>query len=330
MSNRIYGRITDSARADMPLGGLRVQVWDRDLIGGDDFMGETISDADGRYEIRSQPGTWEEADGILELGRPDIYITVDNRNKDGKWVRLGESDEHKNHDLSQDLRIDLQLALGEPISVRTAFFPDQHGFHFRNIFVVEPDLLGIDLGSWEMGFCGGMCAGALHRFRIGAAVPDDELAPPDGNPLHEELKVRQVKAMSLKMLPQMFEWQSAPEVSTSRKKTSIGHHTVGGWPALKALLDEGKPTILVLIRASGLLGNPTVNHQVLATGYDLDPATLDLVVHTYDPNEPDTTQTLSLNLGLPDGRLDLVDSASNKTRGFFVNPVGEEAVEYTG
>jgi hypothetical protein len=84
--------------------------------------------------------------------------------------------------------------------------------------------------------------------------------------------------------------------------------------------------ILVLIRASGYLGNPTVNHQVLAIGYDFDPGTQDLVVHTYDPNKPDKTHSLTLNLGLPDGKLYLKDSAHNRTRGFFVNPVGEDAI----
>jgi hypothetical protein len=311
----------------MPLGDLRVRVWDRDWPDGDDLMAETFSGPDGHYDIRFQAGAWDSADGIFSLGRPDIYITAESQNDAAKWVRLGESRVHGNHDLRQDLRIDLSLALGVPISVRTDFIPEVHGFHFINSFPVSADLLGMDLGSWNMGFCGGMCSGALYRFLQGMTVPEGAVVPIEGSALHSELMRRQIKAMSPRMLPKMFEWQGSPDSSRLRRKQGIGERTREGWPDLRGALEEGKPTILVLIRVSGLLSNPTDNHQVLATGYDYDPLTMDLVVYVYDPNKPDRTQTVRLNLGLPEGRLDLVDSASPKTRGFFVNPVGEAAVE---
>jgi len=297
MTNRIYGYISDVSSGGVAFVNLRVQVWDRDWPDSDDFMGQAFTSLDGRFEVRFQADVWNESQGIFDRGRPDIYITVENTNQAGKWVRLAESEVFKNHDLRQDLKIDLEVDLGEPVSRLTDFQPDRDGFHFINSFFVKPDILGIDLGEWNMGFCGGMCAGALYRFLEGLDIPDDEVAPADGSDLHEELGRRQVKAMSLKMLPRMFEWQGAPEIATSIQKKSIGERTREEWPSLKAALDELKPTILVLIRSSGLLGNPTDNHQVLAIGYEFNPKTLDLV-----------------------------DTASQKTRGFFVNPVGESAV----
>jgi len=309
----------------MPVGGLRVQVWDRDWINGDDFLGEANTDGNGRYEVRFQGRNWDKSLGIFTFGRPDIFISVDNKNSTGKWVRLAESEESRNHDLSQDLRINFQIGMGSPESTHTKFIPGVNGFHFINSFIVKPDILGVDLVEWNMGFCGGMCAGALTRFIEGLDIPQDEVPPGIDTSLFEELRDRQVISMSIKMLPLMFEWQRAPEMSTNKRKPGIGERTRDEWSKIKSALDDGKPTIIVLIRASGYLGNPTLNHQVLAVGYDFDPATMDLILYTYDPNLPGTTQTIACSIGLPDGKLDLIDSASAKTRGFFINPLGENA-----
>ena len=64
---------------------------------------------------------------------------------------------------------------------------------------------------------------------------------------------------------------------------------------------------------------------MLATGYEFNPATKDLTIYEYDPNRPNQENTLSMSLGLPDGKLYLKDSASRKTRGFLVNPAGPAA-----
>ena len=325
--NKIFGKITDSSRGGMPLGGLRVSVWDQDWPDGDDLLGESYTSPDGRYEISYLHRSWDLSTGIFGLGRPDIYIVVENQNYAGKWVRLGESEVHHNHNLDQDLRIDLEIQGGSTVSKSTGFLPEVHGFHFRNSFRVNADFLGVNLGEWKMGFCGGMCSSALFRFRNGIPSPRDKEVPAENTSLHRELKKRQIKAMAPRMLPKMYEWQGSPDTSRLMVKKGIGQRTKQEWAELKNNLDQGKPTIIVLIRATGLLGNPTENHQVLAIGYDFDPMSLDLVVSVYDPNIPNKTQTISLNLGLPDGKLELVDSASPKTRGFFVNPVGEETAD---
>lgn len=326
MTKKIFGTVSDSASGN-PVKGMRIQIWDRDWRDGDDFMGKTFTQTDGSYEISFAPGQWADEFGIFKSGLPDIYVTVENRNAKGRWVRIAESEVFNNQDMSRDLQIDLQVDLGPPISKQTNFNPSEHGFKFVNNFKVEPDILGVDLGSYMMGFCGGMCAGALYRFRKGIEIPPDKVAPLDGSPLHEELWKRQIIAMSPRMLPQMYDWQGAPDVPTPMRKKSISERTRDEWQALKDALDTKGPTILVLIRANGYFGNPTINHQVLAIGYEYTPGTRDLIVYTYDPNKPKITSSLSLNIGLPDGKLYLKDSASGKTRGFFVNEVGEDAVQ---
>jgi hypothetical protein len=81
----------------------------------------------------------------------------------------------------------------------------------------------------------------------------------------------------------------------------------------------------VLVRATGMYDNPTKNHQVLAIGYTYDPARQDLEITVYDPNIPDKVNTLSMSLGLADGKLHFKDSSRRQTRGFFVSDSGEAA-----
>jgi hypothetical protein len=327
MGNRIYGVVRDLANGGAPVRGLRVQAWDEDWPDGNDFMGQSYTDDSGIYEIRYRPGHWDRGLGSLPIWNPDIYITVEIKNNRNKWVRIAKSRLYENHPLDRDLRIDIQLNLKDSESVDTQFNPLQHGFHFVNQFKVEPGILGVDLGPWKMGFCGGMCAGALHRFLYRIQIPKITSAPEDGTALHEELMQRQLLSMSPEMLPTMFEWQSAPDYRTRMRKTSIAIRTKDEWPKIKMELDDGRPVILVLIRTRGYFGNPTKNHQVLIYGYEFNPASLDLVLYTYDPAKPDHPQTLDLNLGLPEGKLFLKDSASRTTRGFFVNPAGKRATE---
>ena len=69
MSKKIFGVITDKLRNDTPIGGLRIQVWDRDWPDGDDFFGETFTSSEGRYEVRYYPEELDKAIGFLDLGR---------------------------------------------------------------------------------------------------------------------------------------------------------------------------------------------------------------------------------------------------------------------
>ncbi len=327
MANKIYGTVTNLAAQGAPVSGLRISAWDDDWPDGDDFLGETLTNTKGQFELSYSDAYWDPKIEGFDSWRPDIYIIAEIRNKSRRWIRLSKSQIFKDHDLKQDLQINLEVNIQPAVVQKTNFEPKEHGFHFINFFELKPDLFGIDLGTWEMGFCGGMCAGALNRFRNKIKPPPDGNTPADNTSLFEELFQRQFNSTPPDLMVLLYEWQSAPSVSSVWRKQSLANRARGEWNKLKHELDNGKPTILILIRANGYFDNPTKNHQVLATGYEFDPATKDLVVFTYDPNVRDTVSTLSMSLGLPDGSLYLKDSASKTTRGFLVNPHGTEASE---
>jgi hypothetical protein len=325
MTRKIFGTIVDVNSGGTPVKGLRIRAWDEDWPDGDDYMGKDFTDERGQYQISYNDGFWDRSLPGLSTWYPDIYITLEIRNAAGKWVHFGKSQVHKDHKLDQDLRIDLNIRIAQGIKSESAFSPTDDGFHFINSFKISASLFGLDIKDKGMGFCGGMCAGALNRFNNKINVPGDHQAPKQGTKLFNELLKRQVRAMHPIVLAKMYSFQSAPDQVNPFRKTSIGQLTKKEWPKLKTALDNGQPTILILIRSSGVFGNPTMNHQVLATGYKFNPATKDLVIYEYDPNKPDQTHTLSMNLGLPDRRLYFKDSAKKTTRGFFVSPVEESA-----
>jgi hypothetical protein len=323
MANKIYGTITDESGS--PLNNLRVTAWDDDWPDGDDLLGEALTNPKGQFELAYTDAYWDPKVEGLDSWRPDIYIVVEIRNKSRRWIRLGKSQTYKDHDLKQDLQINLQVNIGNPVQKLIPFDPKQHGFHFANFFILKPELFGLELGEWLMGFCGGMCAGALHRFLKNENAPQDTQTPADGTPLFEELFQRQFKSTPPELFLTLYDWQSAPSVGSIWRKQSLANRAKGEWSKLKRELDAGQPAILILIRANGYFDNPTKNHQVLAIGYEFNPATKDLVIFTYDPNKKDTVSTLSMSLGLPEGSLYLKDSNDKTTRGFLVNPNGVTA-----
>ena len=325
MARRIFGKITD--QHGEPVEGLLVKAWDDDWPDGDDLMGEELTDAKGDYQISYAPGHWDAAPHAVPTWRPDIFISVHIRNAAGQWVKLRKSRVYENHRLSKNLRINLKVDIEEPERNNTSFKPRRHGFHFHNFFTISPRVFGIDLGTWNMGLCGGMCAGALNRFNNDVDVPVDTTPPEEGTLLYKELLHRQIRSLMdpTNIIDDIYDWQSAPDEGQPYRKHSVGYRTKKQWWKLKARLDEGKPTSLVLIRAEGYLGNLSDNHQVVAIGYRYNPTTKDLSISVYDPNHPDQTHTLSMNLGLPRSRLSARDSTGNRLRGFLVNPNGDAA-----
>lgn len=325
MSKKVYGKIKDS-NTGQGVKGLRVEAWDDDMISGDDFMGADMTNDNGNYSISYHGGHW---DPSLSHGhtvwRPDIYIRVEGKNAAGKWVKLAKSGVHSDHRLRNDLRINLSVDFENPITKNTAFDPQKHGFHFVNSFTVAADLLGVDLGSWKMGFCGGMCAAALNRFNKNIPIPPDTNTPAQGTALYNELRDRQIDTLlhPNNILDDIYVWQSAPDEGSFFAPHSIRWRTKNQWPELQNNLEANKPTILLLIRQSGYLANPTKNHQVLAIGYKYHPTFKDLWIYVYDPNKPDTTQTLYMNL--KGKRLNAKDSTGKRLRGFFCNPNSESA-----
>jgi hypothetical protein len=124
----------------------------------------------------------------------------------------------------------------------------------------------------------------------------------------------------------MLQWDAAPDFPHMFAIHSIGYRTSQEWPKLRARLDAGVPTILVLIRVGpDSTANPTHNHQVLATGYSYDASTGDLRLTVYDPNDWTSQHYLSFDLKTDSGALKARDSSGAKLRGFFVNPDSDAA-----
>jgi len=66
------------------------------------------------------------------------------------------------------------------------------------------------------------------------------------------------------------------------------------------------------------VGEATNNHQVLAWGYDFDPASQALVVQLYDPNHPLAELSLGMNFADPRAGIDPSQSTGERLRGWFV------------
>ncbi|MGB1013607.1 MAG: hypothetical protein ACPG4T_05690, partial [Nannocystaceae bacterium] len=58
-NHRATGRLVFAATVDdpnpRPVAWMRVELWDRDPLGPDDFLGATLSDQEGRFEITYDP-----------------------------------------------------------------------------------------------------------------------------------------------------------------------------------------------------------------------------------------------------------------------------------
>jgi hypothetical protein len=211
------------------------------------------------------------------------------------------------------------------ITTRTTFSAQAHGYKFINRFTpqfpttVPFAIFGqIDLKAVTYGLCGGMCFGALDYFYAHRALPD--YAEPDALPFRYELYLwdRQIDSLLPLTIPLVLEWMHRDDLTLAAR---CARYEV---PKLRRALDKGKPVVLALIRAR-YPENPTLNHQVLATGYDFDEANKGLVIYLYDPNHPGETPTLSLNLQRPSQGIQLAQSTGEKLRGFFVIPHRAEA-----
>lgn len=324
VANKIFGCIRETSE-NRALAGACIKAWDKD-IGDDDFLGETISDTEGYYAISYPDSLWDTIPGAGSLTRPDIYVTVSIRNAAGEWVIIAKSPVYKDHKLSEDLSINLDCTVEKPVAKHTHFEPALHGFHFANNFNLTVDIMNLKLGSWNMGFCGGMCACALNRYKKNISIPADTEPPVQGLPLYKELLTRQITSM-VTILAKIYDWQSAPDITKWYRKHSVGFRTKKQWSLLKEELDKGRPVILILIRSAGYFANPTDNHQVIATGYEYHSTTGDLKIYTYDPNWPDTGTHLSFCFGLADDQIRAQDSTGADLRGFFVNPNTDLASE---
>lgn len=216
-------------------------------------------------------------------------------------------------------------AVSPPVpSMMTRFDPVQHGFKFGNYFTISPTVFGQGGPTWDMGLCGGMCAAALSRFNKNTPVEMIQEPPQQGTPLYSELLTRQIMTLVPYVVGLIATYQARPDVGHWWRGESVGHLTIKEWPKLRQLLDQGKPTIIVLIKVESLLPiDIDKNHQVLAIGYGYDDARKYVTIYVYDPNEPKRTQEFCFSV--KSNNIQARYSTFTRVRGFFVNPEGEFA-----
>lgn len=201
-------------------------------------------------------------------------------------------------------------------NARTTFEPSRHGFHFVNRFDVA-DLF--DLKFFDeltknrpiiYGLCGGMCFAALDYFYQNKPVPEVTQPPEDETRLYKYLRDRQIHSLSLDTLKNVFTWTLQDDLDVA--KWTANKEV----PQLRASLDQGKPAVLALIRVEKSM--PTSNHQVLAIAYDLHEDTNILEIVLYDPNHPDKTPRIFVDLTNPQEGIKPRQSTGEPLRGFFV------------
>lgn len=205
-------------------------------------------------------------------------------------------------------------------TVRTDFSAKTHGFRFRNFFETKlavkfdlPLVGSVDLSKVIFGLCGGMCFTALDFFNEGDVVPESSDSLKLEKRLFTYLCDRQLDSLKIPVLLKIIEWMLAEDNQLAAFMTR------SELPKLRRRLDKGEPAVLGLIRVQGW-GNPTLNHQVLATGYDYDEASKMMVVQIYDPNHPGEEPTITLDLSAPKNGLNLRQSTGETLRGFFIVP----------
>jgi hypothetical protein len=202
------------------------------------------------------------------------------------------------------------------VAVRTRFFPQKHGFHFPNRFDLISSVrlstgakFGLD--TILIGLCGGMCFTALDYYLLEEPCPTcattTELSPV----FLKYIRRRQRDSVPLQTLRKIWDWVWTGD-DRLRELTALIE-----FPRLRQMLDLGNPVVLLLIRTSKM-ENLTRNHQVIATGYELDLEGHRAKIFLYDPNHPEQEPHLLLDLRDTSGESWIKQSTGEPLRGFFL------------
>ena len=88
MTRTIEGKVLHQVDG-VPVAGARVQAWELNSSGDDNYVGESVTAPDGSYRLLHEPvgyGATRQLDS--EAWRLDIYVTVDVRNVACAWIRV--------------------------------------------------------------------------------------------------------------------------------------------------------------------------------------------------------------------------------------------------
>jgi murein DD-endopeptidase MepM/ murein hydrolase activator NlpD len=202
--------------------------------------------------------------------------------------------------------------------MQTHFSAQVDGFHFPNYFEIKlpakfqlPLVGAVDLNDVVFGLCGGMCFAALDYFHTHHLLPKYKSPKEIDNWLFTYLCERQIDSLQISVLIKLIDWMTSGDDALAARmlKNEI--------PKLRRSLDKDEPCVLCLVRTQGL-NNPTHNHQVVATGYEIDDSGEWITFNLYDPNHPDDAPTLTA--GLNREGFSIRQSTGEALRGFFLVP----------
>ncbi len=193
--------------------------------------------------------------------------------------------------------------------MKTNFNPLAHGYSFPNRFEFKglSRIVKMIKSNFIYGMCGGMVFTALDHYFDQRKLPGFKTV--DELPLSytKYLWKRQTQSVSILILLKIIKYASL-SVSTSLQYTIQKE-----LPKIIDKLIDGLPAPIVIIR-SGLFQNPTHNHQVLVTGYEVNGSTIELEI--YDPNHPNLYPRLTIRQ-FPEYLI--TQSTGEPVRGFFLN-----------
>ena len=198
----------------------------------------------------------------------------------------------------------------------TGFDLQEYAFRFPNRFDFDlaatvrlPVVHGVDLGQIVYGLCGGMCCSAADHFMAGLPVLKEEKVTALSSRFILYLWDRQIESLGGLTILEVIAWMLRSDADAARATVRIE------LPKLKRRINAGKPVVLALIREGGV-GNPTLNHQVLAIGYEDDISGKVTKIHLYEPNYP--KRKVWLTVDRSEKTPVLSQSTKEKLRGFFL------------
>lgn len=303
---------------NVPVPGVRVCIFDRDIGNGDDDLTITPgqSNATGDFTVTYDPSRYQDAFTTTKaIWEPTAPPTWSNPLGTWGWV---------NHTVSLPDLTDLYLpylqfsySIGGQARVQVAplvpfqtqftlpeiipstpFKPSVHGFKFTNSFTgyplpfTVPGLPALPPVLPSYGLCGGMSSAAADFFAAGKSIPAATAVPAQGSPLHSYIYQRQIDTFGGGVFIKKFaDWMVLPD------GTPLGtrRRTADEFAQIRAVLDSHGLVVLGLVYTSfpALLWT---NHQVLAHSY-VQTSSNTFKIGIYDPNFPGD-DTIAINAQL--------------------------------
>jgi hypothetical protein len=194
------------------------------------------------------------------------------------------------------------------------FEPGRDGFHYPNAFVnVIAKLPGF--GTIETGGrCGGMAYAALdYWFNGRLPIPATNALPADGTLMADYVYRRLFDTYLVPSAINFITWTLAGDAENFFHKGVTRWTKEGEFPKLRAMIDEGKPQVLGLVKVTDLrhIGD---DHQVVAYGYE-DDGKGNLCAYVWDNRYPDQEVRLTTRKNAPHWTLSAGDE---DWRGWFV------------